>query len=135
MAIIDKNEIGSLVVNNKVLEKIIIEDILRLSNKVLLCDKKGKLIKRKPTPFIDSDYYDAVEVNETTRDGFCIKILLIVVEGFNPNDVANEIFDLIEKELELLQVAVPDLMTIYCKGIMTSQINKRNIEISRKKRT
>lgn len=135
MAIIDKNEIGSLVVNNKVLEKIIIEDILRLSNKVLLCDKKGKLIKRKPTPFIDSDYYDAVEVNETTRDGFCIKILLIVVEGFNPNDVANEIFDLIEKEHELLQVAVPDLMTIYCKGIMTSQINKRNIEISRKKRT
>ena len=64
MSVILRNDFGAVAVNKGVLERMIIEDMLAMSDVLLLCNKKGKPIKDKPAPFIDPDYYDAVDVSE-----------------------------------------------------------------------
>ena len=62
MAVIERNEYGAVGVNKQVIEKMIIERLLEMSDSLMLCNKKGKPIKERPTPWIDPDNYDAKEV-------------------------------------------------------------------------
>ena len=64
MSVITRTSYGAIAVNKVVLERMIIEDMLRMDRLLMLSNKKGKPIKEKPTPIIDPDYYDAVEVSE-----------------------------------------------------------------------
>ena len=77
MAVINRNEHGAIALNNKVLSKMIIEELLSMQNMIIMCNKKGKIVKDNPTPIIDPDYYDSVDVSETTKGGMQVKVYLI----------------------------------------------------------
>ncbi len=133
MSIIVRNSYGAIAVNKGVMERMIIEDMLGMDSFLMLSNKKGRPIKEKPTPIIDPDYYDAVEVSEK-KDQVRVKIYIVVRNGKNITETADMIFDAVEKDFEMLRLGKPVDITVKVRGIaaeMNGVISKRNIDIVR----
>ena len=80
MSVILRNKYGAIAVNKIVIERMIIEDMLSMDGFLALSDRKGRPIKEKPTPIIDPDYYDAVEVSEKKGEAK-VKIYIVFKYG------------------------------------------------------
>lgn len=131
MSVILRNDYGAIAVNRGVIEKMIIEDMLSLSDSILLCNKKGKVIKEKPTPFIDPDYYDAVDVSDK-KGHVKVVINVILTEGSTITSVSERAFRMIESDFEMLKLSKPDSISIKVRGILDGEeIVKRNVEVFR----
>jgi uncharacterized alkaline shock family protein YloU len=131
MSVILRNDYGAIAVNRGVIERMIIEDMLSLSSDILMCNKKGKIIKEKPTPFIDPDYYDAVDVSD--KKGH-VKVVINVVlnEGSTVTTVAETIFKMIEADFDILRLDKPDSISLRVRGVKNGEeISKRNVEVVR----
>jgi len=131
MSVIERNEYGAVAVNKSVIEKMIIEDLLELSDSLILCNKKGKPIKEKPTPWIDPDQYDAIEVTDK-RGEVDVKIYIIARHGSNISKLSDKIFDSIGQTFDLLRLDKPASISVKVRGIMSDELVKRNIEVVRK---
>ncbi|MBE6041583.1 MAG: hypothetical protein E7220_03560 [Clostridiales bacterium] len=135
MSVILRNEYGAIAVNKGVIERMIIEDLLDMNDTVILCNKKGKVIREKSgkTPrFMDPDYFDALEVYEKKQQ-VRVKVFIVTVFGMSISRIAEDIFDRIEKDFELLRLGRPGNISVQVKGIMMSgQLVKRNIEVVRR---
>ena len=133
MSIIVRNSYGAIAVNKGVMERMIIEDMLGMGAFLMLSNKKGKPIKEKPTPIIDPDYFDAVEVSEK-KDEVKVKIYIVVKREKNISETADRIFETVEKDFEMLRLDKPSSITVKVRGIegtMNGVIVKRNIDIVR----
>ena len=131
MSVILRNDYGAIAVNRVVIERMIIEDMLSLSSDVLMCNKKGKIIKEKPTPFIDPDYYDAVDVSDK-KGHVKVLINIVLTEGRTVTAVAEKIFSMIESDFEILRLGKPDSINLHVRGIKDGDgIVKRNVEVVR----
>ena len=133
MSVIVRNSYGAIAVNKIVIERMIIEDMLGMDSFLMLSNKKGKPRKEKPTPIIDPDYYDAVEVSEK-KDQVRVKIYIVVRNGKNISEIADRIFEAVEKDFEMLRLSMPTDITVKVRGIaeeMKGVIAKRNIDIVR----
>lgn len=131
MSIITRNEYGAVAVNKVVIERMIIEDMLAMSDSVIMCNKNAKPIKDKPTPFIDPDYFDSVEVSDK-KDFIKVKVYIIVRFGNNISETADRLLDTIENDFALLKLRKPDVIKIKVRGIMSDELVKRNIDVVRK---
>ena len=133
MSIIVRNSYGAIAVNKIVIERMIIEDMLGMDSYLMLSTKKGKPIKENPTPIIDPDYYDAVEVSEK-KDQVNVKIYIVVKRGQNISETADRIFEAVEKDFEMLRLGRPTGITVKVRGIAgdsQGSIARRNIDIVR----
>ena len=133
MSVIVRNSFGAIAVNKGVIERMIIEDMLSMDSFLMLSNKKGKPIKEKPTPIIDPDYYDAVEVSEK-KDQVNVKIYIVVKNGKNISETADLVFEAVEKDFETLRLNKPAAINVKVRGIageMNGVIVKRNIDIVR----
>ena len=133
MSVITRNSYGAVAVNKVVLERMIIEDMLGMDRLLMLSNKKGKPIKEKPTPIIDPDYYDAVEVSEKKGE-VKVKIYLVVKYGGNISRIADKIFEAVEKDFGMLRLEKPRSISVKIRGITgvnSDDIVKRNIDIVR----
>ncbi len=133
MSVIVRNSYGAIAVNKGVIERMIIEDMLGMGAFLMLSNKKGKPIKEKPTPIIDPDYFDAVEVSEK-KDEVKVKIYIVVKKEKNISETADRIFETVEKDFEMLRLDKPSSITVKVRGIegtMNGVIVKRNIDIVR----
>ena len=130
MSVIVRNSFGAVAVNKGVIERMIIEDLLGMSDVLLLCSKKGKLIKEKPTPLIDPDYYDAVDVSDK-KGHASVKVYVIVIAGCNISAVADDVFRRIEQDFEMLRLDRPETIKFKVRGIMSDEIEKRSIDVVR----
>jgi uncharacterized alkaline shock family protein YloU len=131
MSVILRNDYGAIAVNRGVIEKMIIEDMLSLSDDLLLCNKKGKVIKEKPTPFIDPDYYDAVDVSDK-KGHVKVIIYMVLNEGKTATTVAENVFKMIEADFEILRLERPDSISVRVRGIKEGdEIVKRSVEVVR----
>ncbi|MBQ6388386.1 MAG: Asp23/Gls24 family envelope stress response protein [Mogibacterium sp.] len=131
MSVILRNDHGAIAVNKGVLERMIIGDLLEMSDTVLLCNKKGKIIKEKSSKLIDPDYFDALEVQEKRQD-VKVKIFVITMFGINITDIADEIFSRVENDFEMLRLKKPGKISLHVRGVMSDQLVKRSIEVVRK---
>ncbi len=130
MSVIVRNDFGAVAVNKGVMERMIIEDMLGMSGELVLCNKKGKPIKDKPTPIIDPDLFDAVEVNDKKgRDN--VKINILIKSGKNISARAEEVFDKVEADFAMLRLHKPNTVSVKVRGIITDEIVKRNIDVVR----
>ena len=120
MAYIVRNEYGSVVVNDRVLIKMIVEELLKFDDAIILCNRKSKIIKDKPTLFIDSDYYDAVEYLDTIKANE-IRIYMVKPQSVQLNDIIYDIYSRINDIFDGLRVARPQHINIYIKGEMTDE--------------
>lgn len=133
MSVIVRSSYGAIAVNKGVIERMIIEDMLGMNSVLMLSDKKGKPIKEKPTPIIDPDYFDAVEVSEK-KDEVKVKIYIVVRSGENISETADKVFEAVESDFEMLRLKKPNSITVKVRGIagvMNGVIVKRNIDIVR----
>lgn len=129
MGQISRNEFGSIVVNDQALTKMIIDEILEMSDSIILCNKKGRIIKQKPTPLIEPDYHDAVIVTDTIKEN-SIKIYVIVHFGKSISGVADELFDRIGAIYDSLHHKKPGIVKFRVRGMKTAAgIVKREIEV------
>lgn len=131
MSVIERNEHGAIAVNKGVIERLIIEELLEMKDDLILCTKKGKPIKDKPSSFIDPDYYDALELSEK-KQAFKVKLYIIVVFGKSVSGIADEVFSRVESIFEILRLPGPAMITVKIKGVMSDQLVKRNIEVIRR---
>lgn len=132
MSVILRNDYGAIAVNKGVIERMIVEDLLKMGDEVILCSKKGKPIKDKPSRFADPDYFDALEVYEKKQQ-VRVKVFIITNFGTSISDLTEEIFDRIENDFAILRLNNPSIITVNIKGVMSDdQIVKRNIEVIRK---
>ncbi|MBR7087997.1 MAG: hypothetical protein IKI38_01465, partial [Mogibacterium sp.] len=129
---------GAIAVNEGVIERMIIDDLLEMGDDVILCTKKGKPIKDKPSRFYDPsrftdpDYFDAVEVYEK-KQHVRVKVFIITTFGSSISELSENIFSRIENDFAILRLDAPGIITVNIKGVMSDdQIIKRNIEVIRK---
>ena len=130
MSVIVRNSYGAIAVNKAVIVRMIIEDMLSMSSVLMLSTKKGKPIKEKPTPIIDPDYYDAVEVSEK-KDQVKVKIYIVVKKNKNISETADRIFETVEKDFEMIRLDKPASISVKVRGIegtMNGVRVKRNID-------
>ena len=131
MAVILRNDHGAIAVNKSVIEHMLVEDLLEMSDSVMLCNKKGKLIKDRPTPFIDPDYYDAVDIAEN-KGSTSIKIYVLLRKGVKAADASDSIFDMTERIYELLRLQLPSSISVKIRGILKDDATeRRSIDIVR----
>jgi len=130
MSVIVRNDFGAVAVNKGVIERMIIEDLLGMSDVLLLCNKKGKLIKEKPTPLIDPDYYDAVDVSDK-KGRVTVKIYVILYAGTSIPAAAGDVFEKIEQDFDMLRLDRPEIIKFKVRGIMSDEIEKRSIDVVR----
>ncbi len=133
MSVITRNSYGAVAVNKVVLERMIIEDMLGMDAFLMLSNKKGRPIKEKPTPIIDPDYYDAVDVNEKKGE-VKVKIYVVIKYGSNISKTADKIFEVIENDFSMLRLDKPRTISVKIRGITgvnSDEIVKRNIDIVR----
>ena len=129
MAVITTNDFGAIVVNDKVLSKMIVEDLLDMSETIIPCNKKGKQIKHSPNPF-EPDYYDAVELS-VRKERSEVSVNIIVRAGNNISEIAGDLADRIEKDFTFLKLDFPKSITVHVRGIMEDELVRKNIEITR----
>ena len=133
MSVIVRNNYGAIAVNKGVIERMIVEDMLGMDDTLVLSNKKGKPIKEKPTPFIDPDYFDAIEVSDK-KDEVNVKIYIVVKFGKNISETADRIFAAVEKDFAMLRLSKPSVISVKVRGIsgiMSGEIVRRNIDIVR----
>ncbi len=133
MSVITRNTYGAVAVNKIVIERMIIEDMLGMDGLLALSNKKGRPIKEKPTPIIDPDYYDAVEVSEKKGE-IKVKIYVVIKYGSNISRTADRIFEAVENDFDMLRLAKPRTISVKIRGITgvnSDDIVKRNIDIVR----
>lgn len=133
MSVITRNSYGAVAVNKVVLERMIIEDLLCMSDILMLSNKKGRPIKEKPTPIIDPDYYDAVEVSEKKGE-VKVKIYVVIRYGNNISRTTDKIFETVENDFGTLRLDKPRTISVKIRGITgvdSDEIVKRNIDIVR----
>ena len=116
----------------------IIDDLLDMGEDIILCSKKGKPIKDKPSRFYDPsrftdpDYFDALEVYEKKQQ-VRVKVFIITTFGSSISELTDEIFRRIENDFAILKLNNPGIITVNIKGVMSEdQIVRRNIEVIRK---
>ena len=138
MSVILRNDYGAIAVNKGVIERMIIDDLLEMGDDVILCTKKDKPIKDKPSRFYDPsrftdpDYFDAVEVYEK-KQHVRVKVFIITTFGSSISELSENIFSRIENDFAILRLDAPGIITVNIKGVMSDdQIIKRNIEVIRK---
>jgi uncharacterized alkaline shock family protein YloU len=138
MSVILRNDYGAIAVNKGVIERMIIDDLLEMGDDVILCTKKGKPIKDKPSRFYDPsrftdpDFFDAVEVYEK-KQHVRVKVFIITTFGSSISELSENIFSRIENDFAILRLDAPGIITVNIKGVMSDdQIIKRNIEVIRK---
>ena len=133
MSVITRNDFGAIAVNKVVIERMIIEDMLGMDDFLMLSNKKGKPIKEKPTPIIDPDYFDAVEVSEKKGE-VKVKIYVVIKYGSNITATADRIFEAVESDFDMLRLGKPRTISLKIRGITgvtSDEIVKRNIDIVR----
>ncbi|MBP3897596.1 MAG: hypothetical protein J6D57_07205 [Mogibacterium sp.] len=138
MSVILRNDYGAIAVNKGVIERMIIDDLLDMGEDIILCSKKGKPIKDKPSRFYDPsrftdpDYFDALEVYEKKQQ-VRVKVFIITTFGSSISELTDEIFRRIENDFAILKLNNPGIITVNIKGVMSEdQIVRRNIEVIRK---
>lgn len=129
MAVIISNEEGIVAVNNAVISKLIIKHLINLSSSIEPCNQKGKILKG-PKNF-EPGFYPAVEIKES-HGGIDIKFYFCIRFGVSMKEISNTIFDLIEKDFEMLHLSKPAKLVSVSKGtIINGHINERNEQIVR----
>ena len=98
---------------------------------VSLCNKKGKIIKNKPTPFIEPDYYDAVEIDDSAAEGVSVRLYLTLRLNTNIKEITNKIFERIENSFKVFDLGTPKKITIMYKGIIAEHSSNKKIEVKR----
>ena len=130
MPLIRSNEYGTVSVNNSVLSKLIVDNMLSMSNLLVPCNRRGKVLRRG---FFSgfNEMLNSVEISDNSGN-FIVKVYFVLLENSKYEQSAKALFDMIEDDFELLNLDRPIKLIANVKGIIRNQIlSKKDTEIVR----
>lgn len=129
MAMITKNEFGMVAVNNMVLCKMIIDDMLSMADFLVPCNKRGRQLKKGLLNGLN-DMLTSVDISEYNTDVF-VRVYFISKFGESITEISNDLFDRIEKDFEMLCLDKPYEIHANIKGVMSDRIAVHDLEVTR----
>lgn len=133
MAMITKNEYGVVAVNNSVLTKMIINNLLSFEEDIVPCTRKGKVI-RKGFFTGYNDFGNAIEIIE---QGTRIRVRIYIVAKFDGDitGISEQLFNLIEEDFDVVCLDKPEEIRLTVLGVLYAgekQPHATNVDIIRK---
>lgn len=129
MAMINKNEYGIIGVNNSVLSKMIIGNLLECDEYLIPCNKKGKPINKNLLTGLH-EFQNSVEIKEYNGKNY-VRVYIISKFGESMSNTSELLFEEIEKDFMIVGLPKPKQIIINIKGVMSKQIAERDIELVR----
>ena len=129
MKLLSNSEYGTVKISKHVIDKLVLDALLKYENVVTPCSQTGKPLRRGFFSGIN-DLLSSVEVRDSDN-GIYIVFYIIVKFGESINEVSNAIFDSIEHDFEMFSLSKPVDIKECIKGVQAEHIMKRDIEVSR----
>ena len=129
MAMVTKNEYGMVAVNNMVLCKMILDEMISMEKFLIPCNKHGKPLKKGLFTGLN-DMLAAVDISEYNTDVF-VRVYFISKFGESITEISNNHFDRIDDDFELLCLDKPHEIHANIKGVMSDRISGRELEVTR----
>lgn len=119
MAVITRNEYGIVAINNAVLEKLIVDDMLSLSSYLIPCSRKGALLHHRIWNGL-GDMLKAVNVEIKGRDIY-VDVNFAVLSGISYQEAADVLFKKVEDDFEILCLDKPRGISAHIMGTVSDQ--------------
>ncbi len=119
-----KNEKGTISLNKNIIGNIVVQAISEFQDRIFLCNQKGKIMPEDPR---NSSMMDIVFEEEE----FTVKFYILIRFGTSINAVTNKIIDTIYEDINSTLGMRPQKVTAVVLGIVSKQVAKRNIEVSK----
>lgn len=130
MAVITNSEYGIVAVNNSVISKLIIDDMLAMDGEIIPCTRKGRLL-RKGVFTGYNELFNAVELSETS-EGMSVKVYYVLTDASGFQETSDALFDKVESDFSLLCLDRPFRLTASIKGILIGKkVTPKDIEMVR----
>lgn len=129
-----ETKLGGIHFSQNIVNKIVMEAVARCDGKAELHNYKGKYKNVVPDLASKINLYDGeaggIEFLET-EDGFEIKVYVVLRFGASIKKTTSEIIDNICDDMKSIFNAEPNKVTVLVTGILSRNIAKRHIEVSR----
>lgn len=125
MPMIEKNKYGIISVDSGVLSKMIIDNLLSFEDALIPCNSKGKMI-RKGLISGYNEYNNAIEIQERDEQ-IHVKVYVVTRMHGKMTGVANQFFNLIEEDFEILNMDKPASVEMCIWGFLPKE-TKQPIE-------
>lgn len=123
MAVITRNEYGIVAINNAVLEKLIVDDMMSLSSYLIPCSRKGALLHHRIWNGL-GDMLKSVNVDIRGRDIY-VDVNFAVLSGITYQEAADALFQKVEEDFEILCLDKPRGISAHVMGTVTDQNDGR----------
>ncbi len=131
MAMITRSEFGVVAINNEVLSRVVVEEMLSMRDMLIPCNRRGKPY-RKSFFSTGDELLNSVEIKVHNKTDISVRVYFIAKFGESITQMSYDLFDRIEAEFELLCLDKPTVLTACIKGVMAKQVIERNLEVTRR---
>ena len=129
MKLLSNSEYGTVKISKHVIDKLVLDALLKYENVVTPCSQTGKPLRRGFFSGIN-DLLSSVEVRDSDNVIYIV-FYTIVKFGESINEVSNAIFDSIEHDFEMFSLSKPVEIKECIKGVQAEHIMKRDVEVIR----
>ena len=123
MQVFNKSHYGAININKQVMNKLVLDDLLKFEDVVYPCNQTGKPLKKGFFSGIN-ELLSSIEIHEAAN-GTYIFFYIIVKFGESINEICNAIFDSIERDFEMLSLVKPVEIKAFVKGVQAEHLTKR----------
>ena len=118
-----RTEIGTIILSQNVIGKIVTDAVSGFAGRVLLCNAKGKV------SMSDSKGVSFLEF-ETINDRPIIKIYVLIRFGAGITTITDNLINTVSRHTEFILGTAPEISVIV-KGVFSRNVARRNIEVKR----
>ncbi|PKM84993.1 MAG: hypothetical protein CVU86_04455 [Firmicutes bacterium HGW-Firmicutes-11] len=122
-----ETELGSIIVREEIIGKIVAESVLSFGGRVMITNHKGKVVKlRNRHGFLDAT--DHIEITSGEK-GLDLRVFIAIKFGTSIGGVTEQMIHDIKQEIEDCAGMEANSIAIVVTGLLSRQMTKRNIEV------
>jgi len=120
------NKQGSIIIENAVMGRIVVQASKKFKGRLWLVNPKGKIIRPRNT---GNEDLKNIEINDSEDDGIDIKAYIVVSFGTSISAISKEFINEIRNQNAKITGLPINQITIVLTGVKSKRISKREIEI------
>lgn len=125
---------GKISFSQNIINRIVVEAVEKTNGKAFVLNYKGKYMNVVPGIASKMNIYDeeagGIEII-SAGTGIALRVYIVIKFGSSIKQVTNEIIDYIYEETEKIMGERPEKVTVVITGIVSKNIARRHIEVSR----
>lgn len=129
MQVINKSHYGAINITKQVMNKLVLDELLKYGDIVFPCSQTGKPLKKGFFSGIN-ELLSSIEIHEEAN-GTYIVFYIIVKFGESINEISKAIFDSIERDFEMFSLVKPVEIKACIKGVQAEHLTRRDVEVIR----